>query len=266
MSVNVTSTYPGQPDLPQTPCDVAVVIPTIVRPGLLRAVLSVFRQRFEGRIQVLLGIDKILGDRQVLDEIEKRRPANCVLTILDLGYSTSIRHGGLHPAKDGGTLRTILSYAANSRYVAYLDDDNWFAEDHLSSLLQAISGAEWAFSLRWYVDEQKQEPLCVDEWESVGPHAGFFNDRFGGFVDPNCLMIDKLQCEAALRWWSIPLYGDPVGMSGDRHVFKHLLQHHPCAGTGRATSYYVIHAKDAMHPIRQQWIREKAGVSFHPGE
>ncbi len=28
----------------------------------------------------------------------------------------------------------MLSYLANSRYVAYLDDDNWWADDHLSAM------------------------------------------------------------------------------------------------------------------------------------
>ena len=37
--------------------------------------------------------------------------------MLDLGYSTPQRSGGTYPSYYGGALETILSYAANSRYV-----------------------------------------------------------------------------------------------------------------------------------------------------
>jgi hypothetical protein len=150
-----------------------------------------------------------------------------------------------------------MSYAANSRHVAYLDDDNWWAPDHLATLLDAIAGHEWAFSLRWYADADSGRPLCVDEWESVGPGARVFRERFGGFVDPNCLMIDKVACEPVLRWWCMPLAGDARAMSEDRNVFHLLKTHHKGRGTGKATSYYVIHPTDGMHPSRLNWVRSK---------
>jgi hypothetical protein len=256
-----TSFAPADPTV-QTPFDAAVVIPSILRPTLPRAVESVFRQRFPGRIQVLVGIDRAIGDRAMLDGLRRDCPAHCALTILDLGYSTSSRHGGLYPGASGGALRTILSYAANSRAVAYLDDDNWFGKDHLRTLRDAMAGRDWAFSQRWYVEQGTGTPLCVDEWESVGPGAGVFRERFGGFVDPNCLMIDKVACEPALRWWCFPLRGDPRAMSEDRLVFDYLMRHHPWGATGRATSFYEIQPEDGMHPYRLRWIQQKreAGI------
>jgi hypothetical protein len=240
--------------------DAAVVIPTVLRPSLKRAVTSVYRQRFEGTIQVLVGIDKHLGDAAILDELERDRPANRVLTVLDLGYSTSVRHGGLIPGGCGGALRTVLSYVANSRRVAYLDDDNWWGEDHIRTLCKAIEGHDWAFSLRWYVDPDTQQPLCVDQWESVGPDAGAFKARFGGFVDPNCLMVDRVKCEPGLRWWCIPLPGEPRAMSEDRNIFNYLRQNGKWRSTGQATSYYVLTASDAMHAARMQWAQQKAAA------
>ena len=182
----------------QKQSDVAVVIPTIVRPSLARAVRSAVEQDFPGTIQVLVGVDKSLGERAVLDVVGDMGADGRDIILFDPGYSTSTRHGGPHLAHDGGALRTILSYAANSRYVAYLDDDNWWAPDHLTTLHRAIQGTDWAFSLRWFVDPRTKRPLCIDAWESVGPAAGVYRKRFGGWVDPNCLMIDKLACEPAL--------------------------------------------------------------------
>lgn len=244
----------------QTPFEAAVVIPTLLRPSLARAVQSIYRQQFAGRIQIMLGVDKPLGDPQVLTELDKDRPAHCVVTVIDLGYSTSTRHGGVHSEQDGGVLRTLLSYAANSRYVAYLDDDNWLAENHLASLRQAMEGHDWAYSLRWFVDHQTLQPLCIDEWESVGLDAGVYREKFGGWVDPNCLMIDKLNCEPVLRSWSIPLPGDRTLLTGDRHVFAHLRDDFRSRATGLATAYYVLNHKDVQHAPRLARIAAKQAL------
>jgi hypothetical protein len=156
----------------------------------------------------------------------------------------------------GGVLRTLLSYLANSANLAYLDDDNWWAPSHLRTMLAAIRGHQWAYSKRWYVDPETRQPLCVDEWESVGPGKGYFQ-KIGGWVDPNCLMIDKLACEPILRFWSLPLPGIPAGYLADRHVYHFLHSNFRGAGTGAATSYYTLGAKDGMHALRQAWIRDR---------
>lgn len=220
---------------------------------------SVFAQDFMGRIQLLIGIDKSDADRIILSEICQSMPQHCVVTVMDLGYSTSVRHGGLHPARDGGTLRTALSYLANSRYIAYLDDDNWWDPTHLSTLRKAIEGSDWAFSLRWFVDPVSGTPLCIDQWESTGIDSGVFAEQFGGFVDPNCLMIDKLQCEPVLRFWAIPLENDEKAMSADRNVFSALRRDFTSAPTQSATCKYVIDPKDELHSHRLEWIRGETG-------
>jgi hypothetical protein len=259
-------TYLPRERILQQPAEAAVIIPTILRSTLFRAVESVFRQDISGTVQVLIGVDKRAGDPEMLDRILRACPANRIVTLFDLGYSTSRRNGGLHPGGCGGTLRTIMSYAANSRYLAYLDDDNWFREDHLSSLREAIEGHGWAFSQRWYVDAENQTPLCVDRWESVGPNAGAYKERFGGFVDPNCLMIDKSICEPVLRWWSIPLDKDSRGMSEDRNIFQQLKTAYPWKGTEKPTNYYLLHASDCMHSTRMKWFQEEKRSSAPKNE
>ena len=170
------------------------------------------------------------------------------------GYSTSSRHGGLHAPQDGGSLRTILSYLANSCYVAYLDDDNWWSEDHLSALYAVLSaGAEWAYTLRWFVHPGSRQLICRDDWELVGPGVGFFR----GWVDPNCLAIDKIACEAVLRWWSIPQPNSANGMNADRNVFRILSTEFRGAPTNRHSVFYEITETDPMHPYRLSVIGEQ---------
>ncbi len=94
----------------QTPFDIAIVMATVVRPTLVQAIRSVYAQRFGGRIQILIGIDRWQGERAMLDALIAECPSHVAVTQLDLGYSTSQRHGGLYPSHYGGALKTLLSY------------------------------------------------------------------------------------------------------------------------------------------------------------
>jgi hypothetical protein len=238
----------------QRPFDAAVVMPTLLRPSLTRAVASVFAQDLPGRIQLLIGIDRAEGERAQLAALAQSCPSHIAFDVLDLGYSTSIAHGGLYPNRCSGSLRTILSYAANSRYVAYLDDDNWWAPDHLSSLAAAIGEREWSWSLRWFVEpDAPAEPIAIDRWESVGPGAGLYAERYSGFVDPSSLMLDKLACHHILPLWSLAAY--PDGRGEDRLIFAEL-KDRPQRGTGQATSFYRMSERDPQHLTRLRLMRQ----------
>jgi hypothetical protein len=106
-------------DSMQTPFKVAIMMAAVVRPSLTQAIRSIYPQRFGGRVQILVGIDRWEGARAMVDAFLAECPAHMALTLLDLGYSTSQRHGGIYPSHFGGALKTILSFAANSRYVTY---------------------------------------------------------------------------------------------------------------------------------------------------
>ncbi len=206
----------------QTPFDVAIVMATVVRPSLAQAIRSVYAQHFGGRIQILVGIDRWEGERAMLDALLAECPSHVAVTQIDLGYSTSQRHGGLYPSHFGGALKTILSYAANSRYVTYLDDDNWYAPEHLATMLEAVAGKAWAFALRQFVEKRSGDLLCPDTWESVGPHRGVYAKAQGGFVDTNCFLIDKLMCNDAFPEWAMTRFAGGTG--GDRQILQRLLE------------------------------------------
>lgn len=239
----------------QAPFDAAVIVPTVLRPSLARAVRSVYAQDFAGRVQILVGIDVAAGDAAQLDALTAECPDRMMLTVAALPYSTSVRHGGLYPNRYSGALRTILTYAANSARIAYIDDDNWWLPDHLASLTAAIEGFDWAYSARWFADGESGETICLDDWESVGPGGGVFAAGFGGFVDPSSLMLDKLRCHDIVPLWSMAPFAD--GSGEDRLVFKALTERHKGNGTGRATSCYAIGEHDRNHATRLQRMRER---------
>lgn len=246
----------GNLDDLQKPYDVSVVMPSIGRKEITRALSSIFQQNVN-RIQVLIGIDKTQDNLLFLENYLEGCPKNVTVNIFYPGYSTSIRHGGITLAQDGGAIRSTLSYLANSKYIAYLDDDNWWESTHLSSLLAAIKDKAWAFSLRHFVHPHSKNVICIDEWESVGPGKGIFHTQFGGFVDPNCLMINKEISWGCIPLWNIPLKGDPDGMSADRNVFNFLKIHSEPGATGKASVYYILDPNDRIHPQRLGVLGEK---------
>lgn len=241
----------------QTPFDVAIVMATVVRPSLAQAIRSVYAQHFGGRIQILVGIDRWEGERAMLDALLAECPSHVAVTQIDLGYSTSQRHGGLYPSHFGGALKTILSYAANSRYVTYLDDDNWYAPEHLATMLEAVAGKAWAFALRQFVEKRSGDLLCPDTWESVGPHRGVYAKAQGGFVDTNCFLIDKLMCNDAFPEWAMTRFAGGTG--GDRQILQRLLER-PWGTNGAHTVYYR-QSLAGLHPYLL-WQFHRAGVEL----
>jgi hypothetical protein len=241
----------------QTPYDIAVIMATVVRPTLAQAIRSVYTQRFAGRVQILVGIDRWEGERATLGALVAECPSHMAVTQVDLGYSTSQRHGGMYPSNYGGALKTILSYAANSQHVAYLDDDNWYEPDHLATLLAAVQGKAWAFALRNFIDSRSGDLLCPDTWESLGPDRGVYAKAQGGFVDTNCYVIDTQKCADVFPEWAMTRFAGGTG--GDRQVLARL-RNRPWGATGAHTVNYR-QTLAGQHPYLL-WHFQHAGVNL----
>jgi hypothetical protein len=235
--------YPDGGD-PQAPAEVGVIIPTVMRPQIVRAVQSVYEQASAGRVQIVVGVDVMAEPATALYAALAQRPDHVSALVLTLPYSTSVRHGGVHIPTDGGSLRSILSYAANARRVAYLDDDNTWTPNHLQALLAAVEGKAWAFSHRLLIDEATGGELCVDRWDSVGPGKGRFADQ-GGFVDTNCLMVDKLRAATVFGRWATTGTNEP-GVTADRNFFAGLREL-PYGVVEEATVRYGIRNTNILH-------------------
>ncbi|HTK36171.1 MAG TPA: glycosyltransferase family A protein [Caulobacteraceae bacterium] len=191
---------------------------TVIRPVIVDALESIYSQDHAGPIQIVIGVDVTRGSHDILRAAVERRPDNVSVTCLTLPYSTSVRHGGVHTSTCGGALMAILTLMANSRFVAYLDDDNTWRPNHLSVLRAAVEGKHWAHSKRMLISEETGEEIAVDEWDSVGFGRGRWAS-LGGFVDPNCLMIDKIALNRAVGFWSESLSGQP-GLGADKNFFR----------------------------------------------
>ncbi|GAB6052447.1 hypothetical protein JCM17960_12670 [Magnetospira thiophila] len=246
----------------QEPFDVAVLMTTVLEPSLLQAVRSVYAQDFPGRVQILIAVDMPRGDPGLRDIIEQDCPPRMAVSWLDMGYSTSISHGGTARSCYGGYLRSALCFLANAERLIFLDSDNWMAPDHLSRLLQAIDGFDWAYTLRWFVDPVEDRVLCVDDFESAGPGRGIYLSKQGGFVDTNCMMIDRRRCLAALHLWSVPISADGTGQ--DHSIFKALRAYYSVAWTGRPTLYYWMQADRGANRARYALLEQRNALPQQP--
>lgn len=231
-------------------CDISVVMPTICRDTIQSALNSIYQQDFQGRVQILIGIDRGDFDERWLNGL----PDHMTALVLDPGYSTSKRHGGQHDAYDSGALRTILSLLAHADFVAYLDDDNQIQPHHLSSLHQAIDQCHYAYSLRRFIHSDGTTPISTDYWESLGPKRGYYAPKFQGFIDPNCLMIRVKACLPGLVLWTKPMPNDVEHMSADRMFFHFLATHAQGRCTNRVSIDYVINQNDPMHKLRAMYL------------
>ncbi|NTV01345.1 MAG: tetratricopeptide repeat protein [Chlorobiaceae bacterium] len=248
----------------QKPFDVAVVMPAVRFREIDRAVASVYAQTGVGRIQLLVGVDRTDGDPERLIALLEASPEHVTTSLFYPGYPISLTHGGMHPADEGGVLRSVLTYLANSRYVAYLDDDNWWDPTHLKDLLLAVDGRSWAFSLRWFVDPESSQPLCIDDWESVGPGRGILAPSQGGYVDLNCLLVDKPACLPWIGLWGQPLTGDDTAMNSGNNVYPYLQAHSTPGETQNPTAFCVLKPKDSMYDVRLRNCNEKRSGGSRP--
>lgn len=229
---------------PKKKAQVAVVIPTVVRDSIYETLESVFAQTGVESISIMIGVDVALGDLDKLLKWLENIPSFVSVTVLALPYSTSVRHGGVHIAMDCGALRPILTLMANSSHVAYLDDDNTWAPNHLCELLSAVKGKVWAFSHRYLVDEDTGENYGIDSWHSVGVGKGDFVD-LGGFVDTNCLMVDTVGTAQMIGRWASCETLKP-GKTSDRFVFQGLPKN-SFGEVKEPTVFYKIRSTNILH-------------------
>ena len=256
----LSGTYPARTHDMQDQFSVSVVTPTVLRPTLKKAVQSIYAQKNVDSIQLVLGVDKNLYDNaDMLHQLIEERPDHVAITVVDPGYSTFSRNGGLYQAIGGGAMRPVLTLLANSRYVAYLDDDNWMHATHLSGLLQAIEGKEWAYCFRWFCGPDG-EILGYDVNDSTGVAFKAGDVDIAPFADPNTMIIDKIACEEFLLSWLNPFLDD--GHGADRRFARDLFRDRVYGVSPYFSSFYRF-GPDEPRYIQKAYQAAQESVKPH---
>ena len=76
-----------------------------------------------------------------------------------------------------------------SKYITFLDEDNWVDTDHVSSLVEVSENQGFVFSMRKIVDKDGNF-VCNDDCESLGLHPSVL-DESDYFIDMNCYFFNR---------------------------------------------------------------------------
>ena len=208
---------------------VTVVTPTIGTPHLWQAIESVQAQTYP-HVRHLVVVD----GAEHRGRVESMLPPNPSRPLNVVVLPNTIGGGGFN----GHRVYGATPYLIDSRFVAFLDEDNWLDPDHLVSVMAGITatGASWGFSLRRIVDEEGRF-LMDDDCESLGP-VGSWLDAAVHLVDANCYVLRRdIALETSLIWYRRA----PDEPSPDIVLCERLLTERPrYAATGRPTVRYRL--------------------------
>jgi glycosyltransferase involved in cell wall biosynthesis len=186
-----------------------VITPTIGTADLELAMNSVRMQAYS-RLLHLIVIDGKQYETSALEIIKKVPEYN--YKIVTLPWNTGADRW------NGHRIFAAFGFLVNEDYVLFLDDDNWFDANHVSSLVSCIeeNHLDWAYSMRKIYSVSKHF-ICLDNCESIGewpPFSGRIN-----LVDTSCYCLKKEVLLNAGFAWMQKYFGDRTFYNQARKMY-----------------------------------------------
>jgi hypothetical protein len=169
-------------------------------------------------VNPILTVIPTTGAPELRQAVESALPSSDVLLVSDTpggsfkagGETMGLECAGLThlylPFRVGGgewaghRIYAAVPHLVNHEFVAFLDEDNWYAPEHLPAMLDVLHRpAEAAYSYRRIVDKDGSF-VCNDECESLGPHDRGIGGRF--LVDTSCWAFRRSWLESHAHWWN----------------------------------------------------------------
>lgn len=212
-----------------------VIIATIGNETLSRSIMSVVRQTFKNTHCIVVVDGPKFADRAAhfLEAFADHPRVQRVLLPQNTGSNGYVCH----------RIYAAMPLLVNEDYVFFLDDDNWFDEDHVESLVTLCEreSLDWAYGLRRIIGADGQA-ICDDECESLGRWPVWYNDGVH-HVDTNCYCLRRQVAVDSSRVWHCSRLdaNGKVLPSADTLLCGWLLQHRPNVATnGRCTVNYAL--------------------------
>jgi len=189
---------------------VAVVTPTINSEHLNQCLKSVQEQTYDNIIHYVF-IDGREHTNMVNVHLDKNRDRKQISTI---SLDENIGKGWY-----GHRVYSACSFLVNADIICYLDEDNWYENNHVEKLVEKImAGNDWAYSLRKIFDKNG-DFLCEDNCESLGRWPVYFNDKVF-HIDTSSFAVKRDVATRIGHAW----YGQ---WGADRQFFSNLSMHFP---------------------------------------
>jgi len=165
---------------------VTVITPTTGSHQLYNVLASVNNQTYSNIEHI------VVADGPQYSNVTQRMLEGSQALLIQLPYNTG------HSQYNGHRIYGAMSYIANGDYLCFLDQDNWYENNHIESLVDVIQrGNDWAYSLRKIVSQEGRY-ICNDDCESLGKWNSVINDKF---IDVNCFMIPKMAAVHFSPYW-----------------------------------------------------------------
>ena len=204
--------------------DVTVIIPTTGAPELKKAIMSVIHQTYDDVTCYVVndGDHNHAKTSMLLARHFYRHPKikYCCLPI-------NVGANGFY----GHRVYAAFTNLVNTKYVLYLDQDNWFEPNHIKSCIETIekNNLQWCHSLRNIYEGELF--VAEDNCESLGIYQTF---QGGNHVDTNCYCVPtEIAVKVASAWFG--------GWGQDRVFLHELASRFPTfEGTGQHTVNYRL--------------------------
>jgi len=161
---------------------VSIITATTGNPQLRRAIDSVQLQTY-AKLEHIVVVDGPQGAKAAKAAIPAHPRHPCHL--IQLPFNTG-RDGF-----NGHRIYGAAVFLANGRYVAFLDEDNWFEPQHIALLMEQIEsrGLEWSYALRNLMAGDGRF-LMRDNCESLGRWPPW-DEPERHLVDMNCYLLRR---------------------------------------------------------------------------
>lgn len=200
------------------PARVAVFTPTTGTRYLAGCVRSVQAQQVPNVVHYVVvdGPEHEAAVRHTLREFEGREPVRVLVLPVGIG-----RDGWLSHRCYGAAAWLVDD---DTRFVAFLDEDNEMEPDHLRLLLRGVvnAGVTWGHSLRRIIDAEGRD-VCPDNCESLGGICHTACGPGDRLVDTSCYLLDRELAVRVSPTWHVRARPEPPVLEADRALLRRLL-------------------------------------------
>lgn len=176
---------------------VVVITPTVGSPKLTDAIQSVKSQTYKN-IEHLVVVDGFEH------ELTATEAGAYLVNMLVLPWNTGAK------GFNGQRIYASIPHLVNSDYVFFLDEDNWYEPDHVSSLVQTIEEQklDWAHSFRKIYMPDKTY-VAADLCESLGKWPIYFSHNDPQYlVDTSSFAFTREFIQKTCHLWHSGAWGE----------------------------------------------------------
>ena len=193
---------------------VVVITPSIGTSKLIDAIRSVQNQTYSNLTHIVVADGPEAYDKvfDICVDLQDAHP-----TIMSLPYNTGKTGGNFY----GHRIYAGVPHLINSDYIFFLDEDNWYELEHISSLVEVLDrGNDFVYSFRKVYTPEK-EYITDDNCEALGRWPIYFShDNPQYLIDTSAFAFKREFLIKTCQHWH-------HGWGGDRNYFYNALRYDP---------------------------------------